>query len=76
MCSFFQPLSSVSEVLMKRRKRQNTVLDACSEEAHQSNKRGISRRQFVQNSAGAVAAGALLGNGSPGLGQRSNTNEQ
>jgi len=47
--------------LMERRKRQNSVLEACSEEAHQSTKRGISRRQFVQTSAGAVAAGALLG---------------
>src|ERR1035438_4756758 len=46
---------------MKRRNRQNTVLDACSEEVQQSAKRGISRRQFVQTSAGAVAAGALLG---------------
>jgi branched-chain amino acid transport system substrate-binding protein len=46
---------------MERRKRQSTVLDACSEEVHQSTKRGISRRQFVQTSAGVVAAGALLG---------------
>ena len=46
---------------MERRKRQNTVLDACSEEVQQSTKRGISRRQFVQTSAGVVAAGALLG---------------
>ena len=46
---------------MKRKKRQNTVLDACSEEVQQSTKRGISRRKFVQTSAGVVAAGALLG---------------
>ena len=46
---------------MKRKQRQNTVLEACSEEVQQSSKRGISRRQFVQASAGVVAAGALLG---------------
>jgi branched-chain amino acid transport system substrate-binding protein len=46
---------------MKRKKRQNTVLEACSEEVQQSTKRGISRRQFVQTSAGVAAAGALLG---------------
>jgi branched-chain amino acid transport system substrate-binding protein len=46
---------------MERKKRQNTVLDACSEEVQQSTKRGISRRQFVQTSAGVAAAGALLG---------------
>ena len=46
---------------MERSKHQNTVLDARPEEAKQSNKRGISRRQFVQTSAGAVAAGTLLG---------------
>ena len=46
---------------MERRKRQNTVLAACSEEVQQSAKRDISRRKFVQTSAGAVAAGALLG---------------
>ena len=46
---------------MKRRKRQNTVLDWRSEEAQQSARRGISRRKFVQSSASVVAAGALLG---------------
>jgi len=46
---------------MKHQKRQKTVLDARSEEVQQSTKRGISRRQFVQTSAGVVAAGALLG---------------
>ena len=46
---------------MKHKKHQNTVLEARSEEAPQSTKRGISRRHFVQTSAGAVAAGALLG---------------
>ena len=46
---------------MERKKRQNTVLEACSEEVQQSTKRGISRRKFVQTSAGVVAAGALLG---------------
>ena len=46
---------------MERKKRQNTVLDRCSEEVQQSTKRGISRRKFVQTSAGVVAAGALLG---------------
>ena len=46
---------------MERKKCQNTVLDACSEEAPQFTKRRISRRQFVQTSAGVVAAGALLG---------------
>ena len=46
---------------MKRRNRQNTVLDASSEEVQQSTKRGISRRQFVQTGAGVAAAGALLG---------------
>jgi branched-chain amino acid transport system substrate-binding protein len=46
---------------MERKKRQNTVLEVCSEEVQQSTKRGISRRQFVQTSVGAVAAGALLG---------------
>ena len=46
---------------MEHKKRQNTVLDACSEEVQQSTKRGISRRKFVQTSAGVVAAGALLG---------------
>ena len=45
---------------MKRKKCQNT-LDAPSEKAHQLTKRGISRRQFVKTSAGAVAAGTLLG---------------
>ena len=33
----------------------------CPEEIQQSAKRSISRRQFVQTSAGVVAAGALLG---------------
>jgi branched-chain amino acid transport system substrate-binding protein len=46
---------------MERKKCQNTVLDACSEEVQQSTKPGISRRQFVQTSAGVVAAGTLLG---------------
>ena len=46
---------------MKGRKCQNTVLGACSDEAKQSARRRISRRQFVQTSAGVVAAGALLG---------------
>jgi len=46
---------------MERKKRENTVLDACSKEAQQSTRRGISRREFVQTSAGVVAAGALLG---------------
>jgi branched-chain amino acid transport system substrate-binding protein len=46
---------------MERRKCQNTVLDACSDDAQQSARRGISRRQFVQTSASVVAAGALLG---------------
>ena len=46
---------------MKHKKCQNTVLAACSEEVQQSTKRGISRRKFVQTSAGAVAAGALIG---------------
>jgi len=46
---------------MEPKKCQNTVLDRCSEEVHQSTKRGISRRKFVQTSAGVVAAGALLG---------------
>ena len=45
---------------MERKKRQDTVLDACSGEVHQSAKRGISRRKFVQTSAGVVAAGTLL----------------
>ena len=40
---------------MKRKKRQNTVLDVCWEEAHLPAKRGISRRQFVQTSVGANA---------------------
>jgi branched-chain amino acid transport system substrate-binding protein len=44
-----------------KRKSQAIVLDARSEEVQQSAKRGISRRQFVQTSAGVVAAGALLG---------------
>jgi branched-chain amino acid transport system substrate-binding protein len=46
---------------MGQKKRKNTVLDACSEQVHQPTKRGISRRKFVQTSAGVVAAGALLG---------------
>ncbi len=46
---------------MERRKCQNTVPNACSEPVQQSTKRGISRRRFVQASAGAVATGALLG---------------
>ena len=46
---------------MEAKKCQDTALDRCSEEVHQSARRGISRRQFVQTSAGAVAAGALLG---------------
>jgi len=49
------------EVLMERRKHQNSVLNAYSEEARQSTQRNISRRQFVQTSAGVVAAGTLLG---------------
>jgi branched-chain amino acid transport system substrate-binding protein len=48
-------------MVMERTKHQNAVVDACLEEAQQSAKRGISRRQFVQTSAGAIAAGALLG---------------
>jgi hypothetical protein len=52
---------SAWEVLMGHKNRQNTVLDARSEEVQQSAKRGISRRKFVQTSAGVVAAGALLG---------------
>jgi branched-chain amino acid transport system substrate-binding protein len=47
--------------MMKSKKSQDTVLEACSEEVRQYNKLGISRRQFVQTSAGVVAAGALLG---------------
>jgi branched-chain amino acid transport system substrate-binding protein len=46
---------------MERKKCQNTTLTVSSEKVLQSTKRGISRRQFVQTSAGAVAAGALLG---------------
>ena len=46
---------------MERKKCQNTVPNAYSEQVRQSAKRGISRRQFVQASAGVVAAGALLG---------------
>jgi branched-chain amino acid transport system substrate-binding protein len=46
---------------MKPKKCQAVVLDARSEEVQQSTKRGISRRRFVQSSAGVVAAGALLG---------------
>ena len=45
---------------MERNKRQR-LLDARSEEVQQSTKRGISRRKFVQTSAGVIAAGALLG---------------
>jgi len=37
------------------------LLDAHSEGVQQSTQHSISRRQFVQTSAGAVAAGALLG---------------
>ena len=58
---FFNRIVFKKEELMERKKRQNTVLDACSEEVQQSTKRGISRRKFVQTSAGVVAAGALLG---------------
>jgi branched-chain amino acid transport system substrate-binding protein len=47
--------------MMEPKKCQNTVLDRCSEEVQQSARRGISRRKFVQTSAGVVAAGALLG---------------
>jgi branched-chain amino acid transport system substrate-binding protein len=62
MRSFFQPhCISKGEESMERKKCQNTVLDASSEKVHQFTKRGISRRQFVQTSAGVVAAGALLG---------------
>jgi len=46
---------------MKCKKCQDTVLDACSEKVQNSTKRGISRRKFVQTSAGVAAAGALLG---------------
>jgi len=46
---------------MDRRKCQNSVLAASSEELQHSTRRGISRRQFVQTSAGAIAAGSLLG---------------
>src|SRR5208283_30282 len=35
--------------------------NSCSEEVQQSGKRSISRRKFVQTSAGVAAAGALLG---------------
>jgi branched-chain amino acid transport system substrate-binding protein len=48
------------EVFMKRN-RQNTVLDRCAEDVRQSSKHVISRRKFVQTSAGVIAAGALLG---------------
>ena len=46
---------------MGRRNPSALVLDARSGEVQQSTKRGISRRKFVQTSAGVVAAGALLG---------------
>jgi len=46
---------------MVHKKRQNTVFDRCSEDVQQSTKRGISRRKFIQTSAGVVAAGAFLG---------------
>jgi branched-chain amino acid transport system substrate-binding protein len=49
------------EELMVPKKHQNTVLGACLEEVHQPSKRSISRRKFVQTSAGVVATGALLG---------------
>jgi len=45
---------------MKRKNRENVVLDNCAEQVERSSKRGISRRKFVQTSAGVVAAGALL----------------
>jgi branched-chain amino acid transport system substrate-binding protein len=60
MCSLFNRFFQKGES-MGHKKRQNAVFDACSEEIHQSTNRGISRRQFVQTSAGVVAAGALLG---------------
>ena len=41
--------------------KSQTIQAACSEEVQQSDRRGISRRQFVQTSAGVVATGALLG---------------
>jgi branched-chain amino acid transport system substrate-binding protein len=44
-----------------KRNRQNTALDRSAEHVQQSSKHGISRRKFVQTSAGIVAAGALLG---------------
>ena len=46
---------------MKRKMYQNTLLEECSEQVHLSTNHGISRRQFVQSSAGVVATGALLG---------------
>ena len=46
---------------MEHRKWQNTVLDATSEKVQPFTERSISRRQFVQTSAGVVAAGVLLG---------------
>jgi len=46
---------------MEPKKRQNTIPEACLGEVHQSTKRSISRRKFVQTSASVVAAGALLG---------------
>ena len=46
---------------MERKKCQSTVLDPCSEEAQHSTKRGVSRREFVQTSAGVLATGALFG---------------
>jgi branched-chain amino acid transport system substrate-binding protein len=47
--------------MMEPKKCQNTVLDRCSEEVQQPTKLGISRRKFVKTSAGAVAAGTVLG---------------
>jgi branched-chain amino acid transport system substrate-binding protein len=62
MRSVFQPvISQTSEEKMELEKCQSTILDRCSEEVQQSAKRSISRRKFVQTSAGLVAAGALLG---------------
>src|ERR1035438_9463854 len=62
MCSFFQPLCfSIEEILMERKKCENTDLNVSSEKVQQSTKGRVSRRQFVQTSAGVVAAGALLG---------------
>ncbi len=46
---------------MKRNIHQNIVLDSCAEQVQRPSEHGISRRKFVQTSAGVVAAGTLLG---------------